>query len=96
MAQQQVARDRVGAYGCSDGGCLAFRVAFQAHEVFKAVAPASGWSDMTATTNRDPSVMLNTPWLDPEAFAALSATPQAHPLAARLLIPHNRVDRAVP
>ncbi len=96
VAQHQVARDQVGAYGCSYGGYLAFMAAFQAPEVFKAVASASGWSDMTATTNSNPSVMLDTPWLNPEAFAASSATTHAHKLATQLLILHTMDDRAVP
>jgi dipeptidyl aminopeptidase/acylaminoacyl peptidase len=96
VAQHQVARDQVGAYGCSYGGYLAFMAAFQAPEVFKAVASASGWSDMTATTNSNPSVMLDTPWLNPEAFAASSATTHAHKLATQLLILHAMDDRAVP
>jgi dipeptidyl aminopeptidase/acylaminoacyl peptidase len=96
VAQHQVARDQVGAYGCSYGGYLAFMAAFQAPDVFKAVASASGWSDMTATTNSNPSVMLDTPWLNPEAFAASSATTHAHKLATQLLILHTMDDRAVP
>ncbi len=96
VAQHQVARDQVGAYGCSYGGYLAFMAAFLAPDVFKAVASASGWSDMTATTNSNPSVMLDTPWLNPEAFAASSATTHAHKLATQLLILHPMDDRAVP
>lgn len=95
-AQHQVARDQVGAYGCSYGGYLAFMAAFLAPDVFKAVTSASGWSDMTATHNSNPSTMLDTPWLNPEAFAASSATTHAHKLATQLLIMHTMDDRAVP
>ena len=96
VAQHQVARDRVGAYGCSYGGYLAFMAAFLAPDVFKAVASASGWSDLTATNNSNPTIMLDTPWLNPEAFAASSATTHAHKLATQLLILHPMDDRAVP
>jgi dipeptidyl aminopeptidase/acylaminoacyl peptidase len=96
VAQHQVAREQVGAYGCSYGGYLALMAAFLAPDVFKAVASASGWSDMTATTNSNPSVMLDTPWLNPDAFAASSATTHAHKLATQLLILHTMDDRAVP
>jgi dipeptidyl aminopeptidase/acylaminoacyl peptidase len=96
VAQHQVARDQVGAYGCSYGGYLAFMSAFLAPDVFKAVASASGWSELAATTNSNPTTMLDTPWLNPDAFAASSATTHAHKLATQLLILHTIDDRAVP
>ena len=66
VAQHQVGRDQVGAYGCSYGGYLAYMAAFLAPDVFKAVASASGWSDLTATFNSNPGTFLDTPVLNPE------------------------------
>ena len=69
VAQHQVGRDQVGAYGCSYGGYLAYMAAFLAPDVFKAVASASGWSDLAATNNSNPGTFLDTPVLNPDAFA---------------------------
>jgi dipeptidyl aminopeptidase/acylaminoacyl peptidase len=96
VAQHQVGRDQVGAYGCSYGGYLAYMAAFLAPDVFKAVASASGWSDFAATFNSNPGTFLDTPVLNPEAFAASSPTTHAHKLATQLLILHPMDDRAVP
>jgi dipeptidyl aminopeptidase/acylaminoacyl peptidase len=96
VAQHQVSRDQVGAYGCSYGGYLAYMAAFLAPDVFKAVASASGWSDLAATNNSNPTIFLDTPVLNPDAFAASSATTHAHKLATQLLILHPMDDRAVP
>jgi dipeptidyl aminopeptidase/acylaminoacyl peptidase len=96
VAQHQVGRDQVGAYGCSYGGYLAYMAAFLAPDVFRAVASASGWSDLSATFNSNPTALLDTPVLNPEAFAASSATTHAHRLATQLLILHPMDDRAVP
>ena len=95
VAQHQVGRDQVGAYGCSYGGYLAYMAAFQAPDVFKAVAAANGWSDWTATYNNNPGSLLDSPELNPEAFAASSATTHAHKLATQLLILHSIDDTAV-
>ena len=95
VAQHQVGRDQVGAYGCSYGGYLAYMAAFLAPDVFKAVASASGWSDFTATFNSNPGTFLDTPVLNPDTFAASSATTHAHKLATQLLILHPMDDRAV-
>jgi dipeptidyl aminopeptidase/acylaminoacyl peptidase len=95
VAQHQVGRDQVGAYGCSYGGYLSYMAAFLAPDVFKAVASASGWSDFTATFNSNPGTFLDTPVLNPDTFAASSATTHAHKLATQLLILHPMDDRAV-
>ena len=95
VAQHQVGRDQVGAYGCSYGGYLAYMAAFLAPDVFKAVASASGWSDLTATFNSNPGTFLDTPVLNPDTFVASSATTHAHKLATQLLILHPMDDRAV-
>ena len=60
VAQHPVGRDQVGAYGCSYGGHPAYMAAFQAPDVFKAVAAANGWSDWTAT--RPPSSLFTLPF----------------------------------
>ena len=84
-----------GTYGCSYGGYLAYMSAFLAPDLFKAAAAANGWADLPATMGSNPTKLLDTPDLNPEAFRASSATTHVENLRGELLILHNVDDSAV-
>ena len=92
VAGKQGDRDRVGIYGGSYGGFMAFMALFKQPGVFKAGAalrPVTDWSQY----NHDyTSNILNTPELDPEAYLRSSPIELAAGLKDDLLICHGMID----
>jgi len=83
---RQVDAKRVGVYGGSYGGFLTFMALFRRPDLFAAGAalrPVSDWAHYDPEYTSD---ILNTPELDPEAYAASSPIEFAAGLARPLLI----------
>ncbi|HEX5755528.1 MAG TPA: S9 family peptidase [Arenimonas sp.] len=89
---QQGDRDRVGIYGGSYGGFMAFMALFRAPEVFHAGAALRPVTDWTSYNHEYTSNILNTPDIDPEAFKRSSPIEYADNLRGHLLISHGMID----
>jgi dienelactone hydrolase len=84
--------DRVGLYGGSYGGFMTFMALFKAPDVFKAGAALRPVSDWAHYNHFYTSNILNTPEVDPEAFARSSPIEFAEGLEGHLLMTHGMLD----
>jgi dipeptidyl aminopeptidase/acylaminoacyl peptidase len=92
VTQKQADRERVGIYGGSYGGFLTFMALFREPGTFKAGAalrPVSDWSQYNHAYTAN---ILNTPALDPDAYAKSSPLEYAAGLQDHLLIAHGMID----
>lgn len=89
---QQGDRERVGIYGGSYGGFMAFMAMFRAPEAFKAGAALRPVTDWASYNHEYTSNILNTPELDPEAFRRSSPIEYVENLRGHLLISHGMID----
>ncbi|MBJ6981739.1 S9 family peptidase [Luteimonas sp. MC1572] len=92
VAHKQADRERVGIYGGSYGGFLTFMALFREAGTFKAGAalrPVSDWSQYNHAYTAN---ILNTPALDPGAYAKSSPLEYAEGLQDHLLIAHGMID----
>jgi dipeptidyl aminopeptidase/acylaminoacyl peptidase len=87
VENRQGDRDRVGIYGGSYGGFMAFMAMFRAPEgVFKAGAALRPVTDWAQYNHEYTSNILNTPDIDPEAYRKSSPIEYAEGLQGHLLI----------
>lgn len=84
--------ERVGAYGGSYGGFLTLMAMFRKPDLFAAGAALRPVTDWAHYNHGYTSAILNTPELDPEAYAVSSPIEYASGLAKPLLICHGMVD----
>ena len=92
VAGKQGDRDRVGIYGGSYGGFMAFMALFKQPGVFKAGAALRPVTDWSQYNHEYSSNILNTPELDPEAYKRSSPIELAAGLKDHLLICHGMID----
>jgi dipeptidyl aminopeptidase/acylaminoacyl peptidase len=92
VANRQADRDRVGIYGGSYGGFMAFMALFKQPGVFKAGAALRPVTDWSQYNHEYTSNILNTPELDPEAYKRSSPIELAGGLRDHLLICHGMID----
>ena len=92
VAKQQGDAAKVGIYGGSYGGFMAFMGLMRAPEVFVAGAALRPVSDWTSYNHEYTSNILNTPELDPEAYKTSSPIEYAQNLRGHLLIEHGMMD----
>lgn len=92
VAERQGDRGRVGIYGGSYGGFMAFMAMFRAPEVFHAGAALRPVTDWAQYNHPYTSNILNTPDIDPEAFRKSSPIEYAEGLQGHLLISHGMID----
>ena len=92
VAKKQGDRDRVGIYGGSYGGFMTFMALFKQPGVFKAGAALRPVADWSQYNHEYTSNILNTPELDPEAYARSSPIELASGLRDHLLICHGMID----
>jgi dipeptidyl aminopeptidase/acylaminoacyl peptidase len=92
IANQQGDAARVGIYGGSYGGFMAFMGLFRAPETFVAGAALRPVSDWSTYNHEYTSNILNTPELDPEAYKVSSPIEYAENLRGHLLIAHGMID----
>jgi dipeptidyl aminopeptidase/acylaminoacyl peptidase len=92
VARHQGDRANVGIYGGSYGGFMSFMAMFRAPEAFKAGAALRPVTDWTSYNHEYTSNILNTPELDPEAYARSSPIEYAQNLRGHLLISHGMMD----
>jgi dipeptidyl aminopeptidase/acylaminoacyl peptidase len=85
-------RDRVGIYGGSYGGFMAFMAMFRAPDSFHAGAALRPVTDWTSYSHGYTSNILNTPDIDPEAYRKSSPIEFAEGLQGHLLISHGMID----
>jgi dipeptidyl aminopeptidase/acylaminoacyl peptidase len=85
-------RDRVGVYGGSYGGFMAFMAMFKAPEVFEAGAALRPVTDWAHYNHFYTSNILNTPEIDPKAYERSSPIEFAEGLEGHLLIAHGMLD----
>ena len=84
--------ERVGVYGGSYGGFMAFMALFNAPEVFQAGAALRPVTDWAHYNHPYTSNILNTPDVDPEAYLRSSPIEFAEGLQGHLLITHGMLD----
>jgi len=87
-----VDRERVGIYGGSYGGFMAFVALFKAPGVFRAGAALRPVTDWSHYNHGYTSNILNTPDIDPEAFYISSPINFAEGLEDALLIQAGMLD----
>ncbi|MEE4304530.1 MAG: prolyl oligopeptidase family serine peptidase [Wenzhouxiangella sp.] len=87
--------ERVGVYGGSYGGFMAFMAMFKAPEVFEAGAALRPVTDWAHYNHFYTSNILNTPQVDPEAYKRSSPIEFAEGLEGHLLIAHGMLDSNV-
>jgi dipeptidyl aminopeptidase/acylaminoacyl peptidase len=92
VANQQGDPARVGIYGGSYGGFMAFMAMFKTPEVFKAGAGLRPVTDWTTYNHEYTANILNTPDVDPEAYKRSSPIEFAEGLRGHLLIAHGMMD----
>jgi len=92
VENRQGDRDRVGIYGGSYGGFMAFMALFKQPGVFKAGAALRPVTDWSQYNHEYTSNILNTPELDPEAYLRSSPLEFADSLQDHLLITHGMMD----
>lgn len=90
--QHGVSADRVGLYGGSYGGFLTMMALFQQPGQFACGAALRPVTDWAHYNHGYTSNILNTPSIDPEAYARSSPIELAEGLADPLLICHGMVD----
>jgi dipeptidyl aminopeptidase/acylaminoacyl peptidase len=86
VANRNVDPRRVGVYGGSYGGFMTYMALFRAPDLFAAGAALRPVSDWAHYNHEYTSNILNTPELDPEAYAASSPIEFAAGLSRPLLI----------
>ena len=84
--------DRVGVYGGSYGGFMAFMAMFNAPEIFAAGAALRPVTDWRHYNHGYTSNILNTPEVDPEAYRRSSPIEFVEGLEGALLISHGMLD----
>lgn len=89
---QQGDAGKVGIYGGSYGGFMAFMAMFRTPDVFRAGAGLRPVTDWTSYNHEYTSNILNTPDLDPEAYRKSSPIEFAEGLRGHLLICHGMID----
>lgn len=92
VEHQQGDRDKVGVYGGSYGGFMAFMAMFRAPESFHAGAALRPVTDWAQYNHPYTSNILNTPDIDPEAYLKSSPIEHAEHLKGHLLIAHGMID----
>ena len=92
VEHHQADRDRVGIYGGSYGGFMAFMALFRKPGTFKAGAALRPVADWTQYNHPYTSNILNTPDIDPEAYRVSSPIEFAEGLQDHLLIAHGMID----
>ncbi|TYT26085.1 prolyl oligopeptidase family serine peptidase [Luteimonas viscosa] len=92
VEQRQGDRGRVGVYGGSYGGFMAFMALFREPGTFKAGAALRPVADWTQYNHEYTSNILNTPDIDPEAYRRSSPIEYADGLQDHLLIAHGMID----
>ncbi len=92
VEQQQGDATRVGVYGGSYGGFMALMALFRAPDEFHAGAALRPVTDWTAYNHEYTANILNTPDIDPEAYAKSSPIEFAANLQGHLLIAHGMID----
>ncbi|WP_251359183.1 prolyl oligopeptidase family serine peptidase [Kangiella sp. TOML190] len=90
--QANVERSKVGIYGGSYGGFLTFMALFTEPEAFAAGASLRPVTDWAHYNHGYTSNILNTPYIDPEAYEKSSPIEFAEGLNKPLLIAHGMVD----
>ncbi|MDQ3206930.1 MAG: S9 family peptidase, partial [Pseudomonadota bacterium] len=91
-ANKQGDTTRAGIYGGSYGGFMAFMALFKEPGTFKAGAALRPVTDWSQYNHEYTSNILNTPELDPEAYARSSPIEFADGLQDHLLIAHGMID----
>jgi len=86
VKNRNVDAQRVGVYGGSYGGFMTYMALFRAPDLFAAGAALRPVSDWAHYNHEYTSDILNTPEIDPEAFAASSPIEYAAGLTKPLLI----------
>ena len=89
---RQADRDHAGIYGGSYGGFMTFMALFREPGVFKAGAALRPVADWRQYNHEYTSNILNTPDIDPEAYARSSPIEYAAGLQDHLLIAHGMMD----
>ncbi|OOW82588.1 peptidase S9 [Xanthomonas axonopodis pv. clitoriae] len=92
VATKQGDRARVGIYGGSYGGFMAYMALFRSPGTFKAGAALRPVGDWMQYNHEYTSNILNTPELDPEAYKTSSPINYAEGLRDHLLIAHGMID----
>ena len=92
VAKHQGDAGKVGVYGGSYGGFMAFMAMMRAPDVFKAGAALRPVTDWTTYNHEYTSNILNTPALDPQAYKVSSPIEYAEGLRGHLLISHGMID----
>ncbi|RYZ70541.1 MAG: S9 family peptidase, partial [Lysobacteraceae bacterium] len=92
VANKQGDGEKAGIYGGSYGGFLTFMALFREPGRFKAGAALRPVVDWTQYNHEYTSNILNTPELDPEAYARSSPIEYAAGLQDHLLIAHGMID----
>jgi dipeptidyl aminopeptidase/acylaminoacyl peptidase len=92
VANEQGDRAHAGIYGGSYGGFMTLMALFREPGVFKAGAALRPVSDWTLYNHEYTSNILNTPDLDPTAYAQSSPIEYAAGLQDSLLIAHGMID----
>jgi dipeptidyl aminopeptidase/acylaminoacyl peptidase len=92
VANEQGDRAHAGIYGGSYGGFMTLMALFREPGVFKAGAALRPVSDWTLYNHEYTSNILNTPDIDPAAYAASSPIEYAAGLQDPLLIAHGMLD----
>src|SRR6478672_7070120 len=92
VANEQGDRANAGIYGGSYGGFMTLMALFREPGVFKAGAALRPVSDWTLYNHEYTSNILNTPELDPTAYAQSSPIEYAAGLQDTLLIAHGMMD----
>ena len=92
VEQQQGDAARVGVYGGSYGGFMALMALFRAPDDFHAGAALRPVTDWNAYNHAYTANILNTPDIDPEAYAKSSPIEFAANLQGHLLIGHGMID----
>ncbi|MEO0422226.1 MAG: prolyl oligopeptidase family serine peptidase [Pseudomonadota bacterium] len=92
VEEHDVDPQRIGVYGGSYGGFMAFMAMFNAPEVFAAGAALRPVTDWAHYNHPYTSNILNTPQVDPEAYLRSSPIEFAEGLKGDLLISHGMLD----
>jgi dipeptidyl aminopeptidase/acylaminoacyl peptidase len=92
VANKQGDRDRAGIYGGSYGGFMTYMALFRSPGTFKAGAALRPVADWSQYNHEYTSNILNTPEIDPEAYAKSSPIEYAAGLQDHLLIAHGMID----
>jgi dipeptidyl aminopeptidase/acylaminoacyl peptidase len=89
---QQADRSKIGIYGGSYGGFMAFMALLRAPDAFLAGAALRPVTDWTMYNHEYTANILNTPDIDPEAYRISSPIEYAQNLKGHLLIAHGMID----